>query len=55
MNWEEFIAQHDGLQIIKEKYGLTDELITKACVKSISELINLAEFSKRLDSLDIEE
>ena len=39
IEWEDFLYQHDGIQLMKELYNLTDEEIKSACVKGISKLI----------------
>ena len=39
MEFEEFINQHDGLLMIKEKYELTDEQIKQAFVDGLNSLL----------------
>jgi len=40
IEWEAFIEQHDGIQLLKDIYNLTDREIQNACIKGIQELIS---------------
>lgn len=48
IEWEEFISQHDGLQLIIEYYSLSHKEVKDAMVKSISNLVKLKQNSKGL-------
>lgn len=39
VEWKDFIAQHDGLQLLKERYDLTDEDIEEAFVQGLNSLL----------------
>lgn len=49
MTFEEFIAQHDGLSLIKETYNLTDEEMHKSFIDGLLNLILDKTISEKLE------
>ena len=48
MTFEEFIAQHDGLSLIKESYNLTDEEMKQAFMDGLNSLLQLKSIANNL-------
>lgn len=49
MTFEEFIAQHDGLSLIKETYNLTDEEMIQAFTDGLNNLLQLKSIVKKFN------
>ena len=48
IQWEDFFAQHEGIQDLKEYYTLTDDELREACVQGISSLIKTKMLADKL-------
>lgn len=48
IQWEDFFAQHDGIQVLKEFYNLTDEQLKEACVQGINSLLQTKRLADKL-------
>lgn len=46
IDWEDFLYQHDGIQLMKELYNITNEEIKSACAKGIVALIQTKQMEK---------
>jgi len=51
IEWEDFFAQHDGIQGLKEYYNLTDDELRDSCVQGISSLIKTKMLADKLGEI----
>ena len=51
IQWEDFFAQHDGIQALKEHYNLTDDELRDSCVQGISSLIKTKMLADKLGEI----
>ena len=51
MEWEDFFAQHDGIQALKEYYNLTDEQLKEAFVQGLNSLIQTQRLADKLGEI----
>lgn len=51
ISFEDFVAQHEGIQLIMEEYGLKVDLIKQSFEKELISLIELSKYSRKLEKL----
>lgn len=51
VSFEDFVAQHEGIQLIMEEYGLRVYLIKQSFEKELISLIELSKYSRKLEKL----
>lgn len=51
IRWEDFFAQHGGIQVLKEYYNLTDEQLKEAFVQGLNSLIQTKSLADKLGEI----